>query len=166
MTTITQRGNPIEVRGHFPQPGEKARPFCLVNQDLQDVTLAGFAGKRKILNIVPSLDTGVCAASARAFNKAASELDNAVVLVISADLPFAAKRFCGAEGLSNVTTLSLMRGREFLQNYGVEIASGPLTGLAARAVIVLNTQDQVIYSQLVPEIAKEPDYLAALNALK
>ncbi len=166
MSTVTQKGNPIEIGGSFPQPGSTAPAFSLVAQDLKDVPLASFAGQRKILNIVPSMDTGVCAASARAFNQAASDLENTVVLVISGDLPFAAKRFCTTEGLQNVVTLSTMRGREFLRNYGVEILTGPLTGLCARAVVVLDTQDRVVYSQLVPEIGNEPDYAAALAALK
>jgi len=118
-----------------------------------------------VLNIVPSLDTAVCAASARKFNEAAGKLDNAVVLVISADLPFAQARFCGAEGLNNVTTLSTLRGRDFQKDYGVLIKSYPLAGLCARAVIVLDQDDKVVYSQLVPEITNEPDYAAAMTAL-
>ncbi len=165
MASVTQKGNPIEIGGQFPQPGTAAPAFSLVAQDLKDVPLSSFAGQRKILNIVPSMDTGVCAASARAFNQAASDLQNTVVLVISGDLPFAAKRFCTTEGLQNVVTLSTMRGREFLRNYGVEILTGPLTGLCARAVVVLDAQDRVVYSQLVPEIGNEPDYAAALAAL-
>jgi thiol peroxidase len=129
------------------------------------VPLDRFDGKRKILNIFPSLDTGVCATSVRTFNKRAGELPGAVVLCISADLPFAQARFCGAEGLNNVVTLSLMRGREFLQDYGVELVSGPLAGVAARAVIVLDERNKVLYSELVPEIKTEPDYDAAIEAL-
>ncbi|TAK90720.1 MAG: thiol peroxidase [Burkholderiaceae bacterium] len=166
MSTVTQKGNPIEIGGSFLQPGDRAPAFSLVGPDLKDVPLSSFAGQRKILNIVASLDTGVCASSARAFNQAASSLDNTVVLMISGDLPFAASRFCSAEGLQNVSTLSTMRGREFMRNYGVEILSGPLVGLCARAVIVLDENDRVIYSQLVPEIGHEPDYAAALAALK
>jgi thiol peroxidase len=166
MSSVTLKGNPIDVAGTFPRPGQKAPAFSLVAKDLKDVSLADFAGKRKVLNIVPSLDTAVCATSTRKFNERAGGLVNTVVLVISADLPFASSRFCAAEGLNNVVTLSTMRGREFLRNYGVEIASGPLTGVAARAVVVLDDKDTVVHSELVPEIAQEPNYEAALAALK
>ena len=164
-TSVTQGGNPIEVAGTFPQPGQLAPSFCLVGKDLADVALTQFAGRRKILNIFPSIDTPTCATSVRTFNQKASQLHNTVVLCISADLPFAQSRFCGAEGLTNVLTLSTLRGREFLQDYGVAIQSGPLTGLAARAVVVLDEDDRVLYSQLVPEIRQEPDYEAALAVL-
>ncbi|WP_080208694.1 thiol peroxidase, partial [Salmonella enterica] len=132
----------------------------------RSVSLSQYAGKRKVLNIFPSIDTGVCAASVRKFNQLATEVENTVVLCVSADLPFAQSRFCGAEGLSNVITLSTLRNNEFLKNYGVEIVDGPLKGLAARAVIVLDENDNVIFSQLVDEITHEPDYDAALNVLK
>ena len=135
-------------------------------KDLSDVALSQFAGSRKVLNIFPSIDTGVCAASVRKFNQLASELNNTVVLCISADLPFAQSRFCGAEGLNNVVTLSTLRGAQFLADYGVAISAGPLAGLAARAVVVIDENDQVVYSQLVNEITEEPDYDAALAALK
>jgi thiol peroxidase len=124
-----------------------------------------FDGKRKVLNIFPSIDTAVCATSVRAFNKRAGELKNTVVLCISADLPFAQKRFCGAEGLNSVVTLSLMRGREFLEDYGVRIASGPMTGVAARAVIILDERNRVLHGELVSEIKNEPDYDAAIENL-
>jgi thiol peroxidase len=137
----------------------------LVNKDLVDVSLSEFAGKRKVLSIVPSIDTPVCATSTRVFNQRASAMDNTVVLVISADLPFAQSRFCGAEGLNNVVMLSTMRGRDFHKDYGVMITEPPLSGLTARAVVVLDENDQVIYSELVPEITQEPDYDAALAAL-
>lgn len=166
MSTVTLGGNPIEVAGHFPQQGETAPSMSLVGADLSDVTLDKYAGKRKVLNIVPSLDTPTCATSTRKFNAEAGKLDNTVVLVISADLPFAAKRFCVAEGLDNVVTLSTMRGRNFMRDYGVEIASGPLTGVTARAVVVLDGNNKVLHSQLVGEIKDEPDYAAALAALK
>ncbi|HRP96483.1 MAG TPA: thiol peroxidase [Rhodocyclaceae bacterium] len=166
MTTVTLGGNPIEVAGNFPKPGDTAPAFKLVATDLSDATLDTYAGKRKVLNIVPSLDTPTCATSTRKFNAEASALDNTVVLVISADLPFAMKRFCETEGLANVVSLSTMRGREFLRDYGVEIASGPLVGLTARAVVVLDANNKVLHSQLVPEIKDEPDYAAALAALK
>lgn len=162
---VTLGGNPIEVAGNFPQKGQQAPDFSLVGKDLADVGLKNFAGKRKVLNIFPSIDTPVCAASVRHFNKQANDKPNVAVLCISADLPFAQSRFCGAEGLENVVMLSTMRGAEFLQRYGVAIQSGPLKGVAARAVVVLDANDQVIYSQMVPEIKTEPDYDAALAAL-
>jgi len=146
--------------------GDAAPAFSLVNGKLEDVTLASFAGKKKILNIVPSLDTPVCATSTRKFNEEAGKLPNTVVLVISADLPFAAGRFCETEGLKNVVTLSTMRGREFMKSYGVEIADGPLAGITARAVVVIDAGDKVAYTELVPEIKQEPNYAAALAAAK
>ena len=165
-STVTLGGNPVQVKGAFPQTGQKAADFSLVGNDLADVTLEKFAGKRKVLNIFPSIDTPTCATSVRTFNKKANELKNTVVLCISADLPFAQKRFCGAEGLENVVTLSLMRGREFLENYGVALASGPLAGLAARAVVVLDENNTILHGELVGEIKNEPNYEAALAALK
>ena len=164
--TVHFQGNPVAVQGSIPQAGDKAQPFTLVAKDLSDVTLGQFAGKRKVLNIFPSIDTGVCAASVRKFNQLAGELANTVVLCVSADLPFAQSRFCGAEGLSNVVTLSTLRDPEFLQTYGVGIADGALKGLAARAVVVIDENDNVVYSELVNEITNEPDYDAALAALK
>ena len=165
MSTVTLGGNPVTVNGAFPQKGDAAPEFSLVGKDLADVKLDSFAGKRKILNIFPSIDTPTCATSVRQFNAKAGTLDNAVVLCISADLPFAQARFCGAEGLQNVITLSLMRGRRFLNDYGVEIVDGPLVGLAARAVVVLDAGNKVLHSELVNEIKNEPDYARALAAL-
>ena len=165
MSSVTFKGQPIRVDGRFPAVGSAAPAFALVAGDLSDATLSSFAGKRKVLNIFPSVDTPTCAASVRHFNESASKLDNAVVLCISADLPFAQARFCGAEGLQNVVNLSLMRGRQFLNDYGVAIAEGPLAGLAARAVVVLDDHDKVIHAELVGEIAHEPNYDAALKAL-
>lgn len=165
MSQVTLGGNPIEVDGQFPQKGQTAPALSLVNAKLQDVTLDDFASKRKVLNIVPSLDTPTCATSTRKFNEAAGKLENTVVLVISADLPFAMSRFCATEGLNNVVTLSTMRGREFLKNYGVAITTGPLAGVAARAVVVLDADNRVIHAELVPEIKNEPNYDAALAAL-
>ncbi len=165
MSTVTLEGTPQEVIGDFPQPGDQAHSFMLVDKDLNDVSLSHFKGKKKILSIVPSIDTGVCAASTRRFNEEAGIVKDAVVLVISADLPFAQKRFCGAEGLDNVITLSTLRGRDFQKDYGVLIKSYPLAGLCARAVVVLDQDDRVVYSQLVPEITSEPDYAAAMSAL-
>jgi thiol peroxidase len=164
-STITLGGTPISVAGNFPQKGQTAPGFSLVGNGLADVLLKEFDGKRKILNIFPSIDTEVCATSVRTFNKRAGELRDTVVLCVSADLPFAQKRFCGAEGLDNVLTLSLMRGREFLRNYGVQIASGPMVGVAARAVIVLDEKNRILHSELVSEIKNEPDYDAAIRAL-
>jgi len=166
MSDVTFKGTPITVGGTFPQAGDTAPAFRLVGKDLSERTLDDFGQKTKVLNIFPSIDTGVCAASVRRFNEIAAEHPDVAVLCISADLPFAQGRFCGAEGLENVTTLSLMRGREFLTDYGVAQESGPLAGLAARAVIVLDGDNKVVYSQLVPEITQEPDYDAALAALK
>jgi thioredoxin-dependent peroxiredoxin len=165
-STVTLGGNPVEVAGNLPQKGQHAPAFSLVGKDLGNVTLANFAGKRKILNIFPSIDTPTCATSVRQFNQKANDKPNAVVLCISADLPFAQARFCGAEGLDNVVTLSTMRGRDFLESYGVALKTGPLAGIAARAVVVLDTDDTVLYSQMVPEIKTEPDYAAALAALR
>ncbi len=166
MSQVTLRGNPVKVDGTFPAVGDKAPAFKLVGKDLADVTLTHFSGKRKVLNIFPSVDTPTCATSVRHFNESASQLDNTVVLCISADLPFAQARFCGAEGLDNVVTLSTLRGHEFIKNYGVALAEGPLAGLAARAVVVLDEQDKVIHTELVGEIANEPNYDAALVVLK
>jgi len=162
---VTLAGNPINVEGKFPKVGDKAPDFKLVDKDLKDVSLGNFAGKRKVLNIVPSLDTPTCAKSTRVFNEKASSLTNTVVLVIAADLPFAMSRFCGAEGLNNVHTLSTMRGAEFKRNYGVDITTGPLAGITARAVVVLDENDKVLHAQMVPEIKEEPNYEAALAAL-
>lgn len=166
MAQVTLGGNAVEVGGSLPAVGQKAPPFTLVAVDLADVTLDSFSGKRKVLNIFPSVDTSTCAMSVRKFNADASKIDNTVVLCISADLPFAQKRFCGAEGLNNVITLSTLRGREFLQNYGVALSSGKMAGLAARAVVVLDVDDKVLYTELVSEIANEPNYETALAALK
>jgi len=165
MSTVTLQGNPIDVSGAFPQPGTTAPEFSLVGKGLADVALESFDGRRKVLNIFPSVDTSTCATSVRKFNELASKLDNTVVLCVSADLPFAQARFCGAEGLDNVVTLSTLRHTDFLANYGVAIAPGPMTGLAARAVVVLDENNTVTYAQLVPEIANEPDYDAAISAL-
>lgn len=165
-SSVTLKGNPVDVAGNLPQIGSTAPNFTLVDQALADVTLESYAGKRKVLNIFPSVDTPTCATSVRTFNKAASSLDNTVVLNISADLPFAQKRFCAAEGLEEVINLSSMRGRDFLMNYGVLLFSSKLAGLCARAVMVLDENDIVKYVELVPEIATEPNYDAALAVLK
>ncbi len=166
MSQVTLGGEPVDVAGNFPGAGDSAPALTLTTAGLADVTLADFAGKRKVLNIVPSVDTPTCATSTRRFNELASQLDNTVVLVVSADLPFAAQRFCGAEGLDDVETLSCFRHPEFRRDWGVDISSGPLVGLCARGVVVLDENDRVIYSQRVGEIKDEPDYDAALAALK
>jgi len=174
MAQVTLKGNPVQVDGVLPAVGSKAPAFSLVAGNLSDVTLADFAGKRKVLNIFPSVDTPTCATSVRTFNKQANDVANTVVLCISADLPFAQARFCGAEGLENVQNLSTLRGAEFIKNcgaefiknYGVAIADGPLKGLTARAVVVLDENDTVLHSELVKEIAEEPNYEAALAVLK
>lgn len=164
--SVTLKGNPVELSGTLPKVGATAPNFTLVDKALQDVSLDTFAGKRKVLNIFPSVDTPTCAMSVRAFNKHASSLDNTVVLNISADLPFAQTRFCAAEGLENVQNLSTMRGRDFLQSYGVLIHTSKLAGLAARAVVVLDEKNTIKHLELVSEIAQEPNYDAALAALK
>lgn len=165
MATVTLKGNPVNVGGNFPKAGDSAPDFKLTAGDLSDVSLASYAGKRKVLNIVPSLDTPTCAKSTRVFNEKASAMNNTVVLVIAADLPFAMSRFCGAEGLKNVVTLSTFRGKDFHSKYGVDIADGPLRGLTARGVVVLDENNKVTHAELVPEIAQEPNYDAALAAL-
>ncbi|MBX9421098.1 MULTISPECIES: thiol peroxidase [Streptomyces] len=166
MAQVTLKGNPVQVNGTLPTPGSQAPDFALVAEGLADKSLKDYAGLRKVLNIFPSIDTPTCASSVRAFNKKASEVENTVVLCISADLPFAQARFCGAEGLENVKNLSTLRGREFHTNYGVEIADGPLAGLTARAVVVLDENDKVLHVELVNEISDEPTYDAALAVLK
>ena len=164
MTTVTFSGNPVQLKGALPAVGAAAPAFTLTAADLADKTLADFAGKRKVLNIFPSIDTGVCQQSVRTFNQRAAALNNTVVLCISADLPFAQARFCGAEGLDNVVTLSSFRS-SFAQDYGVARADGALRGLTARAVVVLDENNKVLHVGLVPEITQEPDYDAALAVL-
>ncbi len=165
MAQTALQGNPVKLSGDLPAVGSTAPAFKLVDKDLGDKTLDDFAGKKKLLNIVPSLDTPVCATSTKRFNEAFAGRSDAVALVISADLPFAMGRFCGAEGVENVVSLSMMRSRNFAKDYGVLIEDGPLAGITARAVVVLDADNQVVYTQLVPEITQEPDYDAALAAL-
>ncbi|MEY3221134.1 MAG: hypothetical protein RIT27_2491 [Pseudomonadota bacterium] len=165
MAQITLQGNPIHTMGELPAIGSQAPDFSLVTNELRDVNLSEFSGKKKLLNIVPSLDTSVCATSTRKFNETAGKREDYVVLVISADLPFASGRFCSTEGLQNVITLSMMRSKNFAKDYGVLIEDGPLAGITARALVVLDEQNKVIFTQLVPEIAQEPDYEAALATL-
>lgn len=166
MAQVTLKGNPVQVNGELPKVGAQAPAFSLVGEGLADKSLQDYAGKRKVLNIFPSVDTPTCATSVRKFNAQANDLPNTVVLCISADLPFAQARFCGAEGLTDVHNLSTLRGREFIEHYGVAIADGPLAGLTARAVVVLDEQDKVLHAELVKEIADEPNYDAALAVLK
>ncbi|NOT83740.1 MAG: thiol peroxidase [Methylococcaceae bacterium] len=164
MASITFQGNPLHTSGELPKIGNTAPDFSLVTGKLTDVTLANYAGKKKLLNILPSLDTPTCAASARKFNQKASNLDGTVVLVISADLPFAQDRFCSIEGLKAVIPLSTFRSN-FARDYGVLLTDSVLAGLTARAIIIIDEQDRVIYTELVAEIAHEPNYEAALAAL-
>ena len=164
--TVTLSGNPFRLSGEQPQIGTEAPDFKAAKADLSDVKLSDWRGKKVILNIFPSIDTGVCAQSVRRFNKLASENPGTVVLCISKDLPFASSRFCAAEGLDNVITLSLFRDDDMVKAYGLEIAEGPLRGLMARSVYVLDEKGKVLHFRLVPEITEEPDYDAALAALK
>lgn len=165
MATITLKGSPVQTSGNLPQVGGTAPAMNLVKNDLSEVTLANYAGKKKIVSIFPSLDTGTCAASVRAFNKNAAELTNVVVLNVSADLPFAQARFCGAEGIDKVETLSTFRST-FAQDWGLEIVDGPLAGLCSRVIIVLDENNKVMHAQQVGEIVDEPNYGLALEALK
>jgi thioredoxin-dependent peroxiredoxin len=165
MATITLQGNDIHTAGELPRVGSKAPDFTLTDRDLNDVALSRWMGKKKLLSIFPSIDTPVCAISTRKFNDYARTHADTVMLMISADLPFAHKRFCSDEGLDNVVTLSTMRSNDFARSYGVLVTDGPLLGLTARAVVVLDENDTVVHSELVPEIGEEPDYEAALKAL-
>lgn len=165
MSKVTFHGQTLTVDGSLPKTGSLAPAFTLTTGELKDVTLASYAGKRKVLNIVPSLDTPVCATSTRKFNEKAASLKNTVVLVVSADLPFAAGRFCTTEGLKNVVALSTFRHGDFRKAWGVALSDGPLAGLCARAVIVLDEHDKVLHAELVGKIEDEPDYAAALKAL-
>ncbi|NVZ72851.1 thiol peroxidase [Pseudomonas costantinii] len=166
MAQVTLRGNPVQVEGELPKAGAQAPDFTLTAGDLSDATLATFAGKRKVLNIFPSVDTPTCATSVRKFNAQANDVANTVVLCISSDLPFAQARFCGSEGLENVKNLSDFRSAAFSEDYGVNIVDGPLRNLTARAVVVLDENDKVLHSELVSEIGHEPNYEAALAVLK
>lgn len=164
MATTALRGNPINTSGDLPAVGSKAPDFDLVKADLSSVSSADLTGQRVILNIFPSVDTPTCATSVRTFNQRAASLDNTAVVCVSADLPFAAGRFCGAEGIDSVMTGSTFRG-SFLDDYGVKMVDGPLAGVAARAVVVVDGDGTVLHTELVPEIADEPDYDAAIGAL-
>jgi len=166
MAQITHQGNPIETIGELPAAGSSAPAFTLTKTDLSETGLGDFSGKKLVLNIFPSIDTPVCADSVRHFNKDASSMENVAVLCIAADLPFALARFCGAEGLDNVVSLSTFRSPQFGKDYGVEISTGVLTGLMSRAVVVVDETGKVTYTEQVPEIGQEPNYTAALDALK
>jgi len=165
MAKITLKGNPVNTSGDLPKKGTVAPDFTLVKSDLGSLSLKELKGKKLILNIFPSLDTSVCAASVRKFNKVAAEKPGITVLAISKDLPFAHGRFCSTEGISNLITLSGFRDRSFWKNYGIEIMDGPMEGLYARSVVIIDREGKVVYTQLVPEIAQEPDYDDVLNAL-
>jgi len=165
MAEIMLRGAATRTNGELPAVGTKAPDFRLVDKDLKDCSLASWKGKKKLISILPSLDTPVCATSTKKFDQHAKDHPDTVILTVAADLPFAMKRFCGAEGLANVVTLSLMRDRRFAEDYGVLITDGPLAGITARAIVVLSAEDTVKYTELVPDIAQEPDYQAALRAL-
>jgi thiol peroxidase len=165
MASTKLSGNPVSLAGEFPAKGASAPDFTAVTQDLSEISLNHFKGKKKVLNIFPSIDTDVCATSVRKFNEKAAALENTRVICLSKDLPFALKRFCGAEGIENVVSGSLFRDTKFAEKAGVLIMDGPLKGLTARAVLVLDDADQVVYAQLVDDITHEPDYDAALAAL-
>jgi len=166
MAQITLKGNPTQTSGKLPSPGYAAPDFSLAKRDLSDMSLRDVAGKRVVLNIFPSIDTPPCSASVRRFNAEIGGYENAVVLCISRDLPFAHNRFCEAEGIENAITLSEMRNRDFGEKYGLAILDGPMAGLLARAVVVLDEAGKIIYSELVNEIASEPNYEKALDVLK
>ena len=166
MAQITLAGNPIHTNGELPKVGSAAPDFKLQDADLKDLSLADFKGKKKLLNIVPSLDTPTCALSTKKFNEQATKHGDTVILIVSADLPFAQKRFCSAENTDKVKTLSTMRSRNFSKDYGVLITDGPLAGITARAVVVIDENDKIVYTELVPEIKQEPNYERALAALK
>jgi len=165
MAKITLHGNEFHTNGDLPATSQQAPDFLLVDGELNNISLDNYKGKKKLLNIVPSLDTPTCALSTKKFNNAAKSKSDTVFLIISADLPFAMKRFCSAEGANNVIPLSMMRSRKFAKDYGVLIEDGPLAGITARAVVVLDEKNKVIYRELVPEIAHEPDYDKALAAI-
>ena len=165
MAQVTLQSNPIHTNGDLPEVGTSAQDFALTNQKLEELSLSAFEGHKLVLNIVPSVDTGICAKSAREFNERATALENTKVLTISRDLPFAMSRFCAAEGIENVVMLSDFRS-DFGPTYGIELVDGPMKGLLARAIVVLDASHKVVYTELVPEIAQEPDYDKAVAALK
>lgn len=164
MATITLKGNPVQTTGNLPSVGSSVNNFKLVRNDLSEVSLENYSGKVKVFNIFPSIDTGTCAASVRRFNQEAASLKNTVVLNVSADLPFAQARFCGAEGIKNCESISSFRS-DFGKSWGLEIASSPLAGLLSRAVVVVSEDNKVLYTEQVSEIVNEPDYEAALKVI-
>jgi len=166
MADITHRGNPVHTIGELPAVGSTAPDFRLTDANLNDVTLADFRGKKKLLNIFPSIDTPTCALSTRKFNEYAAKHPNAAIIMVSADLPFAQQHFCSAESTHNVKTLSMLRDRHFAKDYGVLLLDGLYQGITARAIVVIDEHDKVVYTELVPEIRQEPDYEQALAALK
>lgn len=166
MATITFKGTTVNTSGQLPSKGATAPDFALVKTDLSEVSLKDLKGKKIVLNIFPSIDTGVCASSVRKFNKEASSLANTVILAISADLPFAAGRFCSVEGIENVYPASVFRNADFAKNYGILMLDGPLKGLLARSVVVIDEEGKVVYTELVPEVTQEPNYEAAIAAAK
>ncbi len=166
MASITLKGNPCHTCGDLPAVGSTAPKFTLVGADLSEMTFDSLAGKNIIMSIVPSFDTGVCATSVKKFNELAGDLENTVIVNVSMDLPFAQKRFCESEGVKHVTNLSAFRSPDFGNDYGLKIVDGPLKGLLGRAIVVINSDNEVVYTQLVPEIGHEPDYAAALSAVK
>ncbi len=166
MAKVTLKGNEVNTNSEIVKAGDSAPDFTLVNSDLSDVSLASYEGKNKILSIVPSLDTPVCQKSTLIFNEKVSKLDNTVMLIVSSDLPFAMKRFCTAESLDNVIPVSMMRSRNFAKDYGVLLIDGPLSGITSRAVVTISPENKILHSELVPEIANEPDYQAALDSLE
>lgn len=165
MANITLKGNPIETAGDLPAVGTQAPDFTLVKTDLSELTLADLKGKKVVLNIFPSLDTPVCAASVRRFNEDAAKLENTTVVSVSADLPFAHGRFCTTEGIENVTNTSVFRNQDFGSDYGALIVTGPLAGVLSRAIVILDEEGKVVYTEQVPEIVEEPNYEAALAAI-
>ncbi len=165
MANITLKGNAIHTNGDLPAVGSQAPDFKLTDTGLQDRSLADFAGKKKLLTINPSLDTGICQIATKKFDDHAKQYGDTVVLAISSDLPFAVNRFCTTEGTENVVALSIMRSRNFAKDYGTLIQDGPMAGLTARAIVVLDEDNKVLYSELVPEITQEPDYQKALASL-
>ena len=165
MAKVTLKGNEVNTNSEIVKAGASAPDFILVNSDLGDVSLASYEGKNKILSIVPSLDTPVCQKSTSIFNEKVSKLENTVMLIVSSDLPFAMKRFCTSESLDNVTPVSMMRSRNFAKDYGVLLIDGPLSGITSRAVVTISPENKILHSELVSEIANEPDYQAALDSL-
>lgn len=166
MAKLTLKGNEVNTNSEIVQIGQTAPDFTLVDSDLNDVNLANYEGKNKVLSIVPSLDTPVCQKSTLIFNEKVAELDDTVMLIVSSDLPFAMKRFCTSESLDNVMPVSMMRSRNFAKDYGVLLIDGPLSGITSRAVVVISKDNKILHSELVSEIANEPDYQAALDSLK